>query len=330
MYVFLLLSAYCFLIFAASMFGGRISTLLKMTHLRTQLMISGVGGLMLGIALLHLLPHAAESLGSVSRACSVALLGLAGMFLLIRWFHTHDHAVVADAEADAIAGSSSEESAAHHHGHHHDHHGSHACDHGSGDGAVGIGWTGLFFGLLLHTLVDGVALASSVLAECEHGAWLGLGGLGTFLAVFLHKPLDAFAITSVMNRQNWSKASQRWVNFIYSLACPIGAMAFYFGVSRYVTNPDVLGYGLAISAGFFIGIALADLLPEVEFHHHDRGKLTTAFLIGIGVAVGVENLPGHDHSLHSDSSTPHGEHAHEGHSHDAHDHSGHDHSGHDH
>jgi len=72
----------------------------------------------------------------------------------------------------------------------------------------------------------------------------------------------------------------------------------------------VLGWGLAISAGFFIGIALADLLPEVAFHDHDRGKLTTAFLLGIMIAVGIENLPGHSHDNHSSNPDA----IHEGHS----------------
>ncbi len=108
------------------------------------------------------------------------------------------------------------------------------------------------------------------MAESGHGAWLGLGGLGTFLAVALHKPLDTFAITSVMHRQRWSVGSQLLASTLFSLACPAGAFAFYFGVSNLVTEPTVLGWGLAASAGFFIGIALADLLPEVAFHDHDR------------------------------------------------------------
>ncbi len=68
-------------------------------------------------------------------------------------------------------------------------------------------------------------------------------------------------------------------------------------MSNLVTEPTVLGWGLAASAGFFIGIALADLLPEVAFHDHDRGKLTAVFLLGILVAVGIENLPGHTHPV---------------------------------
>ncbi len=48
---------------------------------------------MLGIALLHLLPHATETLGQASRAGTGALIGLIVMFLLIRLFHTHDHGI---------------------------------------------------------------------------------------------------------------------------------------------------------------------------------------------------------------------------------------------
>lgn len=310
MNVLLLLAIYCALILAASLFGGRVSSLIRMTHLRTQLLMSGVGGLMLGIAMLHLFPHSCELLGA-SKAGIGGLVGLTGMFLLIRLFHTHDHS--SDDEHDHCAHHSEQpEGSTEDVGHSHHVH------------ERGFGWAGLFFGFVLHTIIDGVALAASVIAESEHGAWLNLAGLGTFLAVALHKPLDAFAITSVMQKQHWSSRAQWLVNLGFSLACPVGAFAFYFGISNIVTDPSALGWGLALSAGFFIGIALADLLPEVAFHDHDSGKLTMVFLLGIAIAVGVENLPGHNHSHeHSagrDEATEHDrsdEHAHE--------HAGHDH-----
>ena len=296
-----LLIGYCILIVAASLAGGKLSSLLRMTHLRTQLLMSGVGGLMLGIALMHLLPHAGEVLKSHSQAGIGTLIGLTVMFLLIRLFHTHDHSVPV---------TESESAGAHEHAHcEHDH----SHHHGHAD-AKGISWAGLFFGLLLHTLVDGVALASSVMADASHGAWLSLAGLGTFLAVLLHKPLDAFAITSVMQKQNWPKSAQNAANFAFSLACPVGALAFYFGATAFAPGSSVLGWGLAISAGFFIGIALADLLPEVAFHDHDRGILTTVFLLGIAIAVGIENLPGHSHN-HEEPAGESQKHEHD-HSHD--------------
>jgi len=298
-----LLMGYCLLVAVASLAGGKLSSFLRMTHLRTQLLMSGVGGLMIGIALLHLLPHGGEVLQSHSKAGSGVLVGLTVMFLLIRLFHTHDHEVPAtddDSEVELVSAVAD--------GHAHCGHG-HAHVH---DDVKGISWAGLFFGLLLHTLVDGVALASSVLADAAHGAWLGLAGLGTFLAVMLHKPLDAFAITSVMSKQKWPKAAQNVANVAFSLACPAGALAFYFGATTLTTNSSLLGWGLVVSAGFFIGIALADLLPEVAFHQHDRGKLTSAFLLGIGIAVGIENLPGHNHDHSQDQhlhSPIHGDHA---------------------
>jgi len=216
-----LLIGYCILIAAASIAGGKLSSLLRMTHLRTQLLMSGVGGLMIGIALLHLLPHGGEVLGSNSRAGVGSLIGLTVMFLVIRLFHTHDHSVL-ETEEDSGTESAS--------GNDHPHVGcQHANTYHDHSNAKGISWAGLFFGLLLHTLVDGVALASSLMADASRGAWLGLAGLGTFLAVLLHKPLDAFAITSVMNKQNWPKAAQNGANVAFSLACPAGALAFVGG-----------------------------------------------------------------------------------------------------
>ncbi|MDG2223528.1 MAG: ZIP family metal transporter [Rubripirellula sp.] len=333
-----LLIVYCGLIMVVSLAGGRLSSLLRMTHLRTQLLMSGMGGLMLGIAMLHLLPHATETLGSPAKAGMGGLAGLTVMFLLVRLFHTHDHGVPAvENEADEEDGDTSSSLDRGITENRLETGNQPTCSHGhaAGDRAKSISWVGLFFGFLLHTVVDGIALSASVISESEHGAWLGLGGIGTFLAVALHKPLDAFAITSVMNRQHWSTRAQWVANFVFSLACPAGAFAFYFGVTKAIDQPALLGWGLAVSAGFFIGIALADLLPEVAFHDHDRGKLTATFLLGIAVAVAVENLPGHshDHGSHDHGSTgetrdDHGEHSeHDDHDHDGHDH---DHDGHDH
>lgn len=286
-----LLFVYCVFIFAASNAGGRLSDLVRMTHLRTQLLMSGVGGLMLGIALLHLLPHAGEILGSFTKTGMGTLIGLIAMFLLIRLFHTHDHGgPIARAKAEASGQDPSGCSHGDHghgdHDHHHDH---------EGEAPKRFGWAGVFFGLALHTLIDGVALASSVIADASHGSWMGLYGIGTFLVIALHIPLDSFAITSVMSKQGWPSSAQRCASVMFSLACPLGAYLFYFGATQLIGSTEILGWGLAISAGFFICIALADLLPEVAFHDHDRGKLTSALLFGVLVAVCIENLPGHTH-----------------------------------
>ena len=218
------------------------------------------------------------------------------MFLLLRAFHTHQHSEIAcpveptlEPELASLSPSPTQQ-----HVEVHQHVHTHSCDHGNTNGR-GLGWLGMLFGLGLHTMMDGVALAASVFADWHPDTFLGLAGLGTFLAVALHKPLDAFAITSVMQRSGWPIGQRNFVNLLFSLACPIGAFLFYIGAKQLTDGDAILGWGLAISAGFFICIALADLLPEVSFHDHDRGKLTTALLLGILLAITIENLPGHEH-----------------------------------
>jgi zinc and cadmium transporter len=98
-----------------------------------------------------------------------------------------------------------------------------------------------------------------------------------------------------MKKQGWSSGAQRTASMLFSIACPLGAFAMYLGATTVLDGSEILGWGLAISAGFFVCIALADLLPEVAFHDHDRVKLTIALLLGVFVAIGIENLPGHSH-----------------------------------
>jgi zinc and cadmium transporter len=281
-----LLIIYCALIVLASLLGGWLPSLVRLTHVRMQVMMSLVSGLMLGIAMLHMLPQAAENLGSMTRVAGAMLMGLLVMFFLLRVFHVHAHGEL-DEEAGKLD-SGEHQACEHDHHHHHDH-----------DVAGGhhLNWVGLFFGLAIHTLLDGVALAASTVADASHHTQdVALFGLGTFLAVALHKPLDALAITSLMHTGGWSSRSQAAVNFGYSLMCPLGALAFWFGASQFAAEQNaVVGYALAFSAGFFLCIALGDLLPEVQFHSHDRGKLSLALFAGVAIAVGIEMTHSHSH-----------------------------------
>ena len=315
-----LLVSYCVLVALASLTGGLLPMLIRMTHLRTQLLMSFVSGLMLGIAILHLLPHATEVLGSSSRAAYFSLGGVIGMFLLLRAFHSHSHSVPAtELPGKSLPTTTTTTCHAHSDEHDHDHHDDHGPNRGHAQSAdkkpepisTAWGWLGMLFGLGLHTMMDGVALAASVAADQSHGAWLGLAGLGTFLAVALHKPLDAFSIGSVMRRSGWSWRERSLVNLCFSLACPCGALLFWLGATQLDSASSlVIGGGLAVSAGFFICIALADLLPEVHFHDHDRGKLTLALFLGVLLAIGIENLPGHRHGGHDESGHDHSAHSH--------------------
>ncbi|MCZ7634594.1 MAG: ZIP family metal transporter [Verrucomicrobia bacterium] len=189
-----------------------------------------------------------------------------------------------------------------------------------GSPARPLDWVGIAIGLSVHSLFDGLALASAAVAGQQgHGMALAWG---TALAVILHKPFSALAITTLMAASN---APRRWhhlVNAAFALVTPIGAVLFFLGGAEFAAaHPAVLGAALAFSAGTFVCVACADLLPELQFHSHDRIKLTAALLVGLAVAVLIGRFGhvAHDHD-HLENPAPDPAHDHD-HNHD-HDHGG--------
>ena len=266
-----LLIGYCLAIALFSLIGGLLPNWVRMTHTRTQVIMSFVSGLMLGVAFYHLLPHSIALVGGPLAADVSAwwlMVGLIVMLLLLRMFHFHQHDF------------SSEEHE------HHDHHPA------PGEPAAHpLSWLGIALGLALHTIIDGVALGAVIQGEAAGGEVAGLLGVGVFLAILLHKPLDAMSITTVMEAGGWSPPTRAITNGIFAFMCPVGALLFFFGVGFLDDTRDyVVGVALAFSAGAFICIALSDLLPEVHFHSHDKTKLTLAFMLGIILAYGIGNI----------------------------------------
>jgi len=291
----LLLVGYCAAIVAASIFGGWLPSLVRLTHTRMQTIISFVGGLMLGIAVFHLLPHSLHGSHSADETAWWLMCGILTMFLLIRCFHFHHHGPleISTAVEEPCAGL---------HDHDHDHDDAHGtgrfpadqphCHH-----AHQLSWLGIAIGLSVHTLIDGMALAAAVEAKSAYPAFLSLFGFGTFLAIVLHKPLDAVSITSLMAGSGWRTHARLLVNLGFSAMCPLGALLFVLGINQFSSlREEVVSAALAFSAGVFLCISLSDLLPEMEFHAHNRLRLTAALLGGILLAYGITFLdPGHLH-----------------------------------
>jgi zinc and cadmium transporter len=73
------------------------------------------------------------------------------------------------------------------------------------------------------------------------------------------------------------------VNLAFSLMVPLGAVLFLFfrGALAGGIESPFTGSALAFSAGTFLCVALSDLLPELQFHEHDRFKLSAALMVGI-------------------------------------------------
>ena len=281
---FLLLIGYSCAIVLASIVGGYLPSRIKLTHTRMQLLMSFVGGLMLGVALFHLLLHAV--IDSDSADLPIVMtgvgLGILIMFLLLRAFHFHQHDVTIDSVAvDHVHGECD---------HAHDH--LHVITEpiavsnkkAENPSRRKFSWIGIALGLGLHTVLDGVALAASCLRSPGEGTGPEFWGLATFLAVLLHKPLDAISITTVMASTGWKPASCTIVNISFAIMCPIGAFLAWWGILGLHSHAIFISYLMAFSAGVFLCISLSDLLPEMQFHAHNQWALTFTLLAGMVLA----------------------------------------------
>lgn len=273
-----MLAAELVLVFVAAWAGGISVTLLRLGHRRMQVLLSFTGGILLGVAFLHLVPHAiAARGGAVDEVVPWMLAGFFLMFLLERAFRGHAHHAV-DPDHGPAHGC--------------DHSGGHDHHHADAPASASWGWCGALAGLAVHSLADGAALAAS--AESGSGAAGIFAGVTTFLAILLHKPIDAALIAALMLSSGTSPSLRRWVNLAHAALVPLGAAAFVLlaGIAGDARS-DLLGTALAVSAGAFLCIAAADLLPEVEFHSHDRVLLSATLALGITLAAGISRVERH-------------------------------------
>lgn len=302
-----LITYYCALILVASIVGGMIPVWFQLTHRWMQFAVSFVAGVMLGVGVLHMLPHAiidvaaatalsrsgltnpTQSAGAITvdavRTTMLSLLvGMLAMFFIERFFSYHHHDVPED------------------HNHRKETRLGRPRNHDHGEHPHDLSWSGAALGLALHSVLNGVALAAAV-QHGSDGSWLA--GFGTFLVIFLHKSFDAMTIGMLMARGGWSLPWRHTVNALFSLAIPAGALLFYFGLmsetagAAAATRQWYVACALAFSAGTFLCISLSDLLPELQFHKHDRIKLSVALLLGLALAHAAAYLEGAAHAAHA-------------------------------
>lgn len=114
-------------------------------------------------------------------------------------------------------------------------------------------------GLVVHAMVDGMALAAAV-KEGDSA----LGGL-VFAAIMLHKAPGAFGMTSYLLHAGISKAGVRSRLVLFSLAAPTGALLTYWLLSLrlFVYKQEMVALCLLFSGGTFLYVATAHVLPEI-------------------------------------------------------------------
>jgi zinc and cadmium transporter len=105
-------------------------------------------------------------------------------------------------------------------------------------------------GLLLHTFVDGVAVASGLLVSGAVGALV-------FVGVLLHKFPEGLAISSMFLAAGASRARA-------IMAAAALGVATMLGVALTDSFVALQSHGLAVSAGVTIYVGASNLVPELQ------------------------------------------------------------------
>ena len=276
------LSLDCALIVAVSLAGGMLPLATVLSHTRLQVYLSFSAGSMLGAAFFHMLPEAVRM--GTPQTVRWTALGLLALFFLERFFSFHHHEPQDGAAAEAHSAHPTGVEAFPHHDDAHlidAHHDDHPNPLGE-PSLTALSWGSAAFGLAIHSLVGGVALASAITADFAERRGAGATSWGVFLATVVHKPADALTIVSLMLRSGVSRRLAHLVNAGFALMIPLGVAFFEIGLGQ-LSPAAASGWtaiALAFSAGTFLCIALSDLLPELQFHSHDRLELSIALIAG--------------------------------------------------
>ena len=121
-----------------------------------------------------------------------------------------------------------------------------------------------------HNIIDGVLIAIAFMVDIKVG-------ILTTIAVILHEFPQEIGDYSLLLHSGFSKTKALVWNFISSLTGVLGALVAYFILNGATTYLPLL---LAFTAGGFIYIALADIIPEL--HSHSKESKTKRKLMVSG------------------------------------------------
>jgi zinc and cadmium transporter len=252
-------------ILLATFLGGAASVLIAAWLTTTMLsrivhsMVSLSAGVLLGAALLHLLPEALNSSAGASELFATLLAGLLFFWLLEKvelFRHQHHH------EGDG-----------HHHHQHFD------------KQQAGRGGYAVLLGDSVHNFCDGVIIAAAFLADTKLG-------IVTALAIIAHEVPQEIGDYIVLLNAGFSRRKALLFNMLSGLAAVLGGVLGYFVVGPW---EDLFPYLLMVAASSFIYVALADLLPQLQQRLPLRDTVLQVLWLAAGLAIIVVAM----HFLHS-------------------------------
>ncbi|MFH1521237.1 MAG: ZIP family metal transporter [Candidatus Micrarchaeota archaeon] len=137
----------------------------------------------------------------------------------------------------------------------------------------------------IHNFFDGIAIAASYLVSFELG-------VTTTIAVAVHEIPHEISDFAMLLHGGFSKKMALFWNLVSALTAVFGGLLFFY-FSSVIENLSY--YGLAFTAGTFIYISCAALLPEL--HEETDVKKSIIQIIGIvlGALIIMLMVSGHSH-----------------------------------
>ena len=131
-------------------------------------------------------------------------------------------------------------------------------------------------GLMLHTFVDGVAIASGF------GVSTAVGLL-VFFAILLHKLPEGLAISSLFLASGESRRAAFGASVALAISTLVGALLTQ-------TVPVLGQYGLPLAAGVSLYVGASNLVPE--FQGKREWRLPISFFVGCALYYTARSLVG--------------------------------------
>ena len=127
----------------------------------------------------------------------------------------------------------------------------------------------------VHNFVDGVIIGASYLVS-------PVAGIATTIAVFVHEIPQEIGDFSLLLHAGYSRAKALFFNFLSALTAVVGTVvALWIGGEA----PEITALLLAITAGGFIYIAAADLVPELHSRHAPKESVVQFVALLFGIAI---------------------------------------------
>jgi zinc and cadmium transporter len=132
----------------------------------------------------------------------------------------------------------------------------------------------------IHNAVDGIAIAAAFLVSPSTG-------IVTVLAVAAHEVPQEIGDFAIMLKNGVKKSKVFIINLLASFATVVAAVLFFIiGEAADISAAPVL----ALTAGFFIYIAVSDIIPEIHNSKNQRLQKSVLLLIGVILVAALTSI----------------------------------------